>query len=55
MALFSPGPGGGQNVSYGRKGKGVLTHLLTEGGALPLDFTCTGANGDERVQAKNLY
>ena len=54
MALFPPGPGGGQNVSYGYKGKGVLMHLLTEGSGLPLDFTCTGANGDERIQAKHL-
>ena len=29
-------------------------HLLTEGSGLPLDFTCTGANGGERIQAKYL-
>ena len=50
MALFPPGKGGGQDVDYGYKGKGVTTHLLTEGNGMPLAVTVTGAKGDERKQ-----
>ena len=50
MALFPPGKGGGQHVDYGYKGKGVTTHLLTEGNRMPLSVVVTGASGDERKQ-----
>ena len=50
MALFSPGKGGGEEVAYGRKGKGILIHTLTEGGGMPLCNSTTAANGSEREQ-----
>ncbi len=54
MALFPPGKGGGKEVAYGRKGKGVLMHIFTEGNGMPLAHTVTPANGDERVQVEKL-
>lgn len=51
---FAAGKGGGKEVDYGYKGKGVLTHLLVEGNGLPLAKTVTAANGDERVEALKL-
>ena len=50
MVLFPPGKGGGEDVAYGRKGKGILIHTLTEGGGMPLANSTTGANGSEREQ-----
>lgn len=50
MALFPPGKGGGEEVGYGRKGKGILIHTLTEGGGMPLANSTTPANGSEREQ-----
>ena len=41
-ALFPPGKGGGEEVAYGGKGKGVLIHTLTEGNGMPL-ANCTTA------------
>ena len=41
-------------MNYGHKGKGVLTHVLTERGGMPLDFICTGAKGNEKQEAKSL-
>jgi len=41
MALFPHGKGGGQDVDYGYKGKGVTTHLLTEGNGMPLSVIAT--------------
>ncbi|MEO1375256.1 MAG: zinc ribbon domain-containing protein [Cyanobacteria bacterium J06635_10] len=35
MVLFPPGKGGGEEVAYGGKGKGVLIHTLTEGKVMP--------------------
>jgi hypothetical protein len=49
-ALFPPGKGGGEEVAYGGKGKGVLIHTLTEGGGMPLANCTTPANGNEREQ-----
>ena len=49
-ALFSPGKGGGEKVVYGRKGKGILIHTLTEGGGMLLSNSTTAANGSEREQ-----
>ena len=50
MALFPPGKGGGEEVAYGYKGKGVLIHTLTEGSGMPLANCTTAANGSEREQ-----
>jgi hypothetical protein len=35
---------GGEDIVYGRKGKGSTVHLLTEGNGLPLAFLVTAAN-----------
>jgi transposase len=50
MARFPPGKGGGEGVAYGRKGKGILIHTLTDGAGMPLSTRTTPANGDERAQ-----
>ena len=50
MAHFPPGKGGGEGVAYGRKGKGILIHSLTDGAGMPLSSCTTPANGDERAQ-----
>jgi hypothetical protein len=50
MALFPPGKGGGEGVAYGRKGKGILIHSLTDATGMPLATRTTPANGDERAQ-----
>lgn len=47
---FSPGKGGGDEVAYGYKGKGILIHTLTEGNGMPLSNCTTAANGSEREQ-----
>jgi Transposase DDE domain len=49
MAPFPPGTGGGEGVAYGRKGKGVLIHSLTDGVGMPLATRTTPANGDARA------
>ena len=54
MALFPPGKGGGQNVDYGYKGKGVTTHLLVDGNGMPLSATSTPASVSERGQVSLL-
>ncbi|MEJ6479944.1 IS4/IS5 family transposase [Nostoc punctiforme UO1] len=48
--LFPPGKGGGEEVAYGGKGKGILIHTLTEGNGMPLANCTTPANGNEREQ-----
>jgi IS5 family transposase len=50
MARFPPGKGGGEGVAYGRKGKGILIHSLTDATGMPLSTCTTPANGDERAQ-----
>jgi hypothetical protein len=50
MALFPPGQGGGEGIAYGRKGKGILLHSLTDAAGMPLATCTTPANGDERAQ-----
>jgi IS5 family transposase len=50
MAPFPPGKGGGEEIAYGRKGKGILIHSLTDGAGMPLSTRTTPANGDERAQ-----
>jgi hypothetical protein len=54
MALFPPGKGGGEGVAYGRKGKGILIHSLTDATGMPLSTRTTPANGDERAQVMLL-
>jgi IS5 family transposase len=54
MARFPPGKGGGEGVAYGRKGKGILIHSLTDGAGMPLSTRTTPANGDERAQVLPL-
>lgn len=55
MAFFPPGKGGGQEVEYGYKGKGVTIHLLVEGNGMPLSTVSTGAAGNERDNVSNLF
>ena len=50
MVLFPPGKGGGEDVAYGYKGKGVLIHTLTEGNGMPIANKTTSANGNEKEQ-----
>src|SRR4028118_592651 len=52
--LFPPGKGGGKDVAYGYKGKGILIHTLTEGNGMPLANCTTPANGSEREQVMPL-
>ena len=47
---FLPGKGGGEEVAYGYKGKGILIHTITEGNGMPLANRTTAANGSEREQ-----
>lgn len=54
MALFPPGPGGGQEVDHGYKGKGSLLHLVVDKEGKPLWITTTSAKGNEREQALTL-
>lgn len=51
MALSPPGPGGGEEVEHGYKGKGSLLHLVTDKEGIPLWITTTSAKGNERIQA----
>jgi len=51
MALFPPGPGGGQEVDHGYKGKGSLLHLVVDKEGRPFWITSTSAKGNEREQA----
>lgn len=54
MGLFPPGKGGGDDIGYGYKGKGVTQHLLVEGNGMPLSIITTSAGGSERAQVINL-
>ena len=54
MVFFSGGRGGGKQVDYGYKGKGVTSHLLVERQGRPLAITVTSAKGDERGQVDPL-
>jgi len=49
MARFPPGTGGGEGIAYGRKGKGILLHSLTDAAGMPLVTRTMPANGDERA------
>ncbi len=52
--FFSAGKGGGEDVEYGYKGKGVTTHVLSDDEGNPLKIVATGAAGDERQQVTPL-
>lgn len=52
--FFSAGKGGGEDVEYGYKGKGVTSHLLCDGLGNPLKITATSAAGNEREQVNPL-
>ena len=52
--LFPPGKGGGAEVAYGYKGKGVLIHLLVDADGMPLSACSAPANKDERKQVGPL-
>jgi IS5 family transposase len=54
MAPFPPGTGGGEGVAYGRTGKGILIHSLTDAAGMPLSTRTTPANSDERAQVLPL-
>jgi len=54
MVFFSAGKGGGEEVDYGYKGKGVTTHTLVDIYGSPIALTSTGASGDERKQVEPL-
>ncbi len=54
MVLFPSGPGGGEQVEYGYKGKGVLTHMVSDRQGMPLRFSSTSAKGNERQQLIKL-
>ena len=49
MALFPPAKGGGEQVEYGYKGKGVLIHCIVDKNGSPLFIDTGPANGDERL------
>jgi IS5 family transposase len=50
MAPFPPGNGGGEGVTYGRKGKGILIHTLTDRAGMPWSSCTTPATGDGWAQ-----
>ena len=54
MVFFSNGRGGGEDVKYGYKGKGMTSHLLVEASGRPLAVCTTSAKGDERDQVVPL-
>jgi transposase len=54
MVFFSAGKGGGEEVAYGYKGKGVTPHTLVDAQGNPVAVTSTGANGDERQEVRPL-
>ena len=49
-AQYPPLNGGGEGVSYGYKGKGILIHSITDANGMPVVAVTTPANGDERQQ-----
>jgi transposase len=54
MALFPPGKGGGEDVGYGFKGKGITMHALTDGNGMPLSIISTSAQKSEQSQVMPL-
>ena len=54
MGLFPPGKGGGDDIKYGYKGKGVTNHLLVDGNGMPLSVITTSAAKSERAEVIHL-
>jgi hypothetical protein len=50
MARVPPDTGGGEGMAYGRKGKGILIHRLTDAAGMSLPTRTTPAIGDERAR-----
>ena len=50
MVFFPRGKGGGDQIEYGYKGKGMTNHLLIDKEGHPLSILTTNANADERKQ-----
>jgi transposase len=51
---FAAGKGGGEDVEYGFKGKGVTLHTMVDGNGDPLVIESTGAKCDERMLVEPL-
>ncbi len=51
---FVAGKGGGEDVQYGFKGKGITLHALVDNNGLPLSVISTGAAESEREQVEPL-
>lgn len=47
---FVAGKGGGEDVEYGHKGKGLIIHCLVDGNGMPFALKSTGAAANEREQ-----
>lgn len=47
---FVAGKGGGEDVEYGYKGKGLTLHCLIDGNGMPFGLKSTGAAANEREQ-----
>jgi hypothetical protein len=54
MVFFSQGRGGGEEVAYGYKGKGVTNHLLVDHSGNPVGVKSTAANISEQDQVLPL-
>ncbi len=54
MFDFVSGKGGGEDVDYGYKGKGLTVHTLVDGNSMPLSVTSTGASENEKEQVEVL-
>ena len=48
--MAPPGKGGGSEVGYGYKGKGVTIHSIVDRNGMPLNVRVTSANQSERDQ-----
>ena len=51
---FVAGKGGGEDVQYGYKGKGLTLHALVDGNGMPFIIISTSAADDEREQVEIL-
>jgi len=51
---FVAGKGGGEDVDYGHKGKGVTVHLLVDENGMPLSADSTEASASEKDEVEAL-
>ncbi|WP_320041030.1 transposase [uncultured Desulfobacter sp.] len=51
---FVAGKGGGEDVEYGHKGKGLTLHCLVDGNGMPFALKSTGAAANVREQVEIL-